>query len=248
MFDQILEKLGIYDLIAVLLTGVMICVATILLLDFLDLFSIDFSVLSGEVTLMFLIVSYFVGIVFQEYGSILMKLFRIESSSLLKKSMGISAKQTDGFSIRLTATELNMIKECLKNKKLNEDDEIYNYCKYKVSNDGITMLNQSIGTMSRSLFLYFLVVLIVSVLSFLSVFVLGVFFNLNDFNDLFFYGYWWLKIIMIICLSLAFTSVFYLRAIRFYRIRYVKIFRKFLYCNILKNDDISNIETDSNNS
>ena len=250
MFDQVLEKLGIYDLIAVLLTGVRICIATILLLDFFDLFSINFSILSGGTTLLFLIISYFVGIVFQEYGSTLMKLFRIENSLLLQKSMGISAGPTDDLSIRLTEAELKMIKEYLKNKKLNENDVIYNYCKYKVSNDGTTMLtkDQSIGTMSRSLFLYFLVVLTISILSFLAVVVLGVLFHLNDFSILFFYNYWWLKMIMVICLSLAFTLIFYLRAIRFYRIRYVKIFRKFLYYNILKDGDVSDSETNSNHN
>ena len=68
----ILEKLGIYDLVAVLLTGINISIFTICVFKYIYKYPIFMNWQIKE-SLFFLVISYFVGIIFQELGSIILK-------------------------------------------------------------------------------------------------------------------------------------------------------------------------------
>ena len=94
----------------------------------------------------------------------------------------------------------------------NKDSIIYNYCKfYILDNTDTTQIDkeQSLSAMSRSLCLYFILLSIV------------VFIN-NFFQpDI-------IKIILVIS-SIIFAIFLFYRYIRFAKLRYIKVFRRFYY-------------------
>lgn len=116
--DKILEKLGIYDLVVLLLTGMIILLFSI---KISPLFSIDLEI---NDTLHFLIISYFVGMIFQEIGS------KINNRKMLKMVFEIS----NDYHISLLEEEkifiINKISEILNvdSSDLNIN-LIYNHCK-----------------------------------------------------------------------------------------------------------------------
>ena len=70
--DKVLEKLGIYDLVAVLLTGICMVVFSVLIAN--AFFQYDVSgLLKLENTTYLLVISYFVGLIFQECGSFIQR-------------------------------------------------------------------------------------------------------------------------------------------------------------------------------
>lgn len=70
--NKVLDKFGIYDLVAVLLSGISICTFSLIVLQFIYKVNIDIQLQVNE-TLSFLVMSYFVGLIFQECGSLIQK-------------------------------------------------------------------------------------------------------------------------------------------------------------------------------
>lgn len=70
--SKILDKLGIYDLVAVLLAGISISTFTILVLQLIYKIPIDTNLQVNE-TLLFFVLSYFLGLIFQEISSFIQK-------------------------------------------------------------------------------------------------------------------------------------------------------------------------------
>lgn len=70
--DKVLDKLGLYDIVAVLLSGMVITTLSYLLLTVV--YAINIEALNNGfdsgVVFIFLILSYFIGLVFQELGSL----------------------------------------------------------------------------------------------------------------------------------------------------------------------------------
>lgn len=208
--DKIIEKLGIYDLLVLLLTGMIILLFSLNLLPF---FNLEIKI---DDTLQFLIVSYFIGMLFQEIGYIFNENF-IEMGMLKKVFNNV---QSSNYHISLSQKEVDFIKKKVC-KKLHKDisdlsyTDIYVYCKtdyLKTSNDKNEIEQQALkASMARSLFLFFIITLICLCKIYLSCY------------DDMMLGLLFLNVISIL--------VFLNRYIRFYMRRYVHILRTFYYKN-----------------
>ena len=73
--SKIFDKLGIYDLVAVLLSG--ICMSTFSILVFQLIYNVPVTMdVHVDETVLFFVLSYFLGLIFQETGSFIKKLDR----------------------------------------------------------------------------------------------------------------------------------------------------------------------------
>ena len=160
--DKILEKLGIYDMMVLLLTGMIMLLTTIKIFPFLS-FDIKFCL---EDSLQFLTISYFFGMIFQELGS------KLNSRKLLKTVFRI----TGDIHLSLSQKEIDFIKDTVCNEldiTFSEEaiSEIYNYCKLSYIKLNKTTIEidkqQSIGGMARSLSIYFILISEIAVIKFL---------------------------------------------------------------------------------
>lgn len=210
--NQILDKLGIYDLTAVLLSGTIMVTFSVLTgktlfyAELLDCFEIDN-------TLFFLVISYFVGLVFQELGSMIQKLIICRNNRLLIRALDTSRTHSHQC---LTTEEVNsvygIVKKELALESLPNVAVLYNYCKYYLIINGDmskVYRDQSIAGLSRSLSLYF--------------FVLFVFVYLKaiDLQNTIYFWYAFVTLMLSILLGY--------RCTRFITMRYVNIIRAFYY-------------------
>lgn len=206
--DKVLEKLGLYDLIGVLLSGAIIV-----------LFSIKVSAFFGveknfDFSLSFLVFSYFIGLIFQELGSkldcwkILKSIFEVKYDL----HISLSQKEIDFFSTKVCE---------MLDIDFNDNNiiQIYFYCKLsnssrKDKND--YDMRQSISLMARSLFIYFFI---------LSIVLSGSFFIEFD------YKFGCLALVSVVLMLLLYN-----RYIRFMKMKYVRILREYYYNNIIESD------------
>lgn len=212
--NEVFNKLGIYDLIAVLLTG--ICISALSLLSIRYVFEFDnyfTSNLEINETFLFLIISYFVGLTFQEIGSFLQRNFLNKNNFLLKRCM----KENNKSNFSLTVEEKKEIYNIIS-KKTNVDIQqmnekfVFNYCKFYLINEGDTSRidrDQSLSAMSRSLSLFFIVLSIFSIVSFC--------FTCNMVQLISFF------------VSLILFLLFFARCLRFNNLRFIYILRNFYY-------------------
>ena len=213
--NKILEKFGIYDLIAVLLSGISICTLSLLVMQLIYEQNINIEIQMNE-TLSFLVISYFIGLIFQECGSLMQKI-KYKNNALLKSALKVS----DNSHILLTEYEKNSVYTYIKSKlSLKEDNDniVYNYCKYYVmKNCDTTRIDkeQSISAMSRSLCLYFLILLMIALIT------------------LFYIPNW--RTVVLVAISFLLFIIFYNRYIRFVKMRYISMIRMFYY-DILMRD------------
>lgn len=215
--SNILEKIGIYDLLAVLLSGICISTFTVLVLQFVYEISIDVNTQINE-TLLFFVVSYFLGLIFQEISSFIQKKILKRNNRLLQSAL----KTSNSSSFQLTDTEKNgvyaYVVDVLELDPNEENDNtVYNYCKYYVLENKNTSLidkDQSISSMGRSLSLYF------AILSFM------IYIN-NIFQPSI------IKNALVIS-SIFFSVLLFYRYVRFAKLRYVNIFRLFYYNVVVK--------------
>lgn len=214
MLDNILSRLGIYDLMGVLYTGTIISVTLWFINSVFDIVNLQFQALDINGTFLFIVISYFLGLVFQEVGSFLSKSIFFRKNKLLHTAMG--SKENDPY--LMSDAEVKLLKKKLKEdryyEKNNEDiSYIYNYCKsYSFEHCDISLIDkdQSIAAMSRSLSVFF------SALS-VFIFIIVVFFNDGI-------GYIWLFPV-----SMFLAVLMFIRFRRFTIIRYVRILRAYLY-------------------
>ncbi len=211
--SKILDKFGIYDLVAVLLSGINICIFSLLVLQLVYKIPIDIE-LQVNKTLSFLVISYFLGLIFQEFGSLVQKIITHKNNTLLKKALKVSDKSNT----LLTETEKDGVYTYVKSKfNVENDNIVYNYCKfYIIENYDTTRIDkdQSLSAMSRSLFLYFVILAIIALIN--------IFFNPNHLN------------IILLSVSIILLALFRYRWIRFTKLRYIYIFRTFYYNVVLK--------------
>lgn len=73
MLDNILSRLGIYDLMGVLYTGTIISVTLWFINDLFNIVNFQFETLDVNGIFLFIVISYFLGLVFQEVGSFISK-------------------------------------------------------------------------------------------------------------------------------------------------------------------------------
>lgn len=119
--NQILDKFGIYDLVAVLLSG--ICIVTFSIIADKALFQSELlDSLEIDDTLFFLVISYFVGLLFQEVGSALQKEIFQKNNSLLKKALDTAKVPTHQF---LTSEEKIVYLKLFKRNLHSKIPQIY---------------------------------------------------------------------------------------------------------------------------
>lgn len=213
---RILDRFGIYDIIAVLLTGVGICTVSQIILRYcfqIELIA-DFSFYD---TLPFLVVSYLVGILFQETSNWIQRLV-FPDNALLKKAL-VPFVQSN---LYMTKGEIDGVREYIKKAMWTEESEdlndnvLYNVCKFYVIQKKDTAQidrNQSLSSMSRSLSLYF------AILS------LGAYIYTLIRPD-------YISAVVFVG-AILLSWLLYKRYVRFAVLRYVLIIRMFLYDVVL---------------
>lgn len=235
--DKILDKFGIYDLVAVLLSGICISTFSIFVLKFVYEVPINVNMQVSE-TFLFFIISYFGGLVFQESSSLIFRVSTNNSNWLLKSAL----TPAQNSNLYLEAEEKNGVKSYIQRKLCEQtsssnsteipDNIIYNYCKfYIISNRDTASIDkdQSISAMARSLSLYFaLLALVVPLIDFLQLYAHPSIHQVIQPS--------------IIKIALVLNSVFLsvllcLRYIRFAKLRYIKIVRFFYYTVVIKSVD-----------
>ena len=177
--EHILEKFGIYDLVAVWLTGIYILYFTIQIAFFFDItllcdlvtVLLEGNIWFGEVlpyqsVVQFLAISYFIGVIFQEIGSFIQRIFidrnknllfqvlgRLEENEEISKDNDVVLKEDDAEWVesknrekndRLSLTKKEKMQiVVLVQRELNMEDKpdeemIYNYCRYYLINNSGT--------------------------------------------------------------------------------------------------------------
>ncbi len=210
--DDILSKLGVYDLIGVLYTGIVISVCSWFLNDLYDIVQFEFVDNGINKTVQLLVVSYFLGLIFQEIGSLMCKKVFFPRNKLLLMSM-----KTDKEEWQLSSSELDELEKLVssKNDQAADDEQLvslYNRCKYyHLQNCDTAKIDkdQSISAMSRSLFVYFGIVCIIIGIRFLA-----------DPSTILAIGF---------LISAGLALLMFERFKRFVGIRYVHILRAYLY-------------------
>lgn len=212
--DKILEKIGIYNLLAVLFVGVVNLTFSILVLKHLygvilpDIESTyDWAVL--------LIVGYVVGLIFQESGSLFQDICLKNNQMLLKALETSSNSRT-----RLTDFEKQGIYTYVEPViGTDNDNVVYNYCRFYVmkhcNTTGIER-DQSLSAMSRSFFLYFAFLPICMVLFCIIACPVSI----------------WIWVLILFA-SMAISILMYRRYVRFAVLRYVNIYKNFYYYAVL---------------
>ena len=84
MLSKILDKFGIYDLVGVLLSGISISTLSLLVLQLVYGIQVNIELHVSE-TLSFLVISYFLGLIFQELGSFVQKKITHTKNALLEE-------------------------------------------------------------------------------------------------------------------------------------------------------------------
>lgn len=214
--DKVLDKLGIYDLVAVLLSGVC-ALGTTYFADEL-IFHLGISQhINPDDTAIFLILSYLFGTVLQELGSLITKSITNKNDRLLKQALDVNRANH-----YITAIELAQISALVQSKLHLETtpdiNTVYNYCKHSGGNSPQADKDQSIAAFSRSLALYFFAIAISVLLYALSTSHLCFLF---------------LGIVLF-----AVALIFWFRSTRFYKLRYAKIVRQFYYIYLNENNKI----------
>lgn len=215
--EKAIDHLGIYDLMAVLFSGICILVLSSLIFHpYSNLFGIIESECDESLSfaIYFLTISYFLGIIFQELGSIITKKFykKILTASFRpsENERGVLTVEESNELERIVSKEVSFDLSSCKNKEMI----IYNYCKfYLISTNSMSASNkdQSIAGLSRSLTLYFFIIAVL----FFTCFIFS--------SEQKAYCF------IIFLVSTALTVLFYYRYIRFLKYRYTFIFRSVYY-------------------
>ena len=110
MLDNILSRLGIYDLMGVLYTGTIISVTLWFINSVFDIVNLQFQALDVNGTFLFIVISYFLGLVFQEVGSFISKSIFFRKNKLLHIAM--RSKENDPY--LMSEAEMKLLKKKLK--------------------------------------------------------------------------------------------------------------------------------------
>lgn len=168
MENSILDKLGIYDLIVLFLSGT--CITSFSVVLFPTIFNLQLtSYVNLENALNFLAISFFLGLVFQEIGALIFRkvlnhhrrlllrsfcsarqtehvLTEKERTGILKSLSNVPLKDPESLKIHKpahTKNFKNISKKKTNTKQRNDDiiqdiDILYNYCKFRITTDKAT--------------------------------------------------------------------------------------------------------------
>ena len=214
--DSILDKLGIYDLVGVELPGV--CITVFLSVTLKLIFEIDITKLIPiNHIFILLLAGYFLGIIFQELGSLIYRIVLNQNDKMLREVLHSSNSDLYELSSEKAQEIQNIVMEKSGIKSVN-DREIYNYCKlYVFEKHGHSYFDkdQSLSAMSRSFACYF--------------FFSAIFCFLRIFSC---YNIEALKIIFLfIAFSISLALLMHYRCRRFAKMRYRNILDLFYFDN-----------------
>ncbi len=226
--DKAFGKMGIYDIIGVWLTGVIVLMLSAILDK--PLFGTELIAIAELDNMIILIAGgYLIGMVFQEVGNFVFRnLFNKNSKYLREILAPTKTKKSSLFHpVCLTDHELGELKKEV-NAPENDPETIYNYCKYHVTISGHDISgadrNQALSAISRSLFLYFA---LVSILPFLMAL-----FSVCKISDMECQSI--IRFIRYELGAVFLAVLFFLRAGRFIKIRYIQYLRTFYYSVVVK--------------
>ncbi len=227
-FNTILNKFGIYDLIAVLLSGITIVLSSVLVSVYVFSYQIEID-LSLTESLAFLVISYLTGLIFQELGYNVYNRVIIKNDRVLYSALETPEHTHE----QLTSLEKDSLFRYVTNKlKLNSNANIsdgstislvYNYCRFCIiEKGGYSKLQKhlTLSSMSRSLSLYFLLLFIFSIGS------IG-----YEYEK---YGNTNQQKIVLCIVSMAVSVILFFRSIRFLKHRFIYVFRTYYYQNLDK--------------
>ncbi len=216
--DKVLNKMGIYDIIAIWMSGALSLVLLYLQGRYVYLWEFSLSELPYK-EFMFIILAYFVGIVLQEIGN----LFQIRIGNMNGRYIRNVLKAPRKITKLLSSTYLSETEVNGINANLNaayDDKTKYYYCRHILANEWDNREhNQSmaVGALSRSLSVGFCIFVLIGVCSMLAC------------------GYSCAKLgTVLTCLFLC--LVLWFRSLRLMKMRYEKIFREFYYRKVLPNE------------
>ncbi|MFI3214842.1 MAG: hypothetical protein R3Y24_16135 [Eubacteriales bacterium] len=203
--EQLLDKIGLYDILVLLFTGLFMYIYTIFVVQQLGLDYVGDIISSwGSDPVVLVVASYFIGMVFQEITSVIQQKFTNKNDRLLTQAWE-KLEEKEGIE-NYFASNL---------PKIYAEQSIrrtYNYCRMKVllnKKNNIIERQQTTSAMGRSLSLFFA---IYAVILFLLL--------LQSFN---------IKTIIFLILSISMCIVFYVRHVRYFVLRYTYIFKIFYY-------------------
>ncbi len=226
--DKMLSKLGLYDIIVVWLTGVMIFLSSFIIINevYDYLIQINFYLKNPIVIIAG---GYFIGMVFQEIGNFLERnLFnqnhRIIKSILTKKESFLTRNTS------LTVQEQQYLLKYVPNCNEKNYRDAYNLCKHRLSS-GTDISNidkdQVSAVISRSLGVFFTFVSIATAL-------FAVHLPCETSISM-------LKLNHAELLFLFLSALFVYRAYRFARIRYIRYFRELYFMETEKSVVVENL-------
>ena len=149
MFDKVLDKLGIYDLIGVLLPGVTACAVSLVVDEALLGFGLS-RYINADDLLIFLLIGYLTGVILQEIGSLAM-MFLDRWQRMLNKAL----TPLDNSRTHISKEEWDLIESSVAVKLCKEKpiskNLLYNHFKKAGGNTMLADKDQSIAAMSRSI-------------------------------------------------------------------------------------------------
>lgn len=156
-------------------------------------------------TFLFVLISCFVGFLFQEMGSIVNKYIIFRGKGLLKEAY---SKEKTGVN-HLSAQEFKKLEALFKKNNIIDLEEKYNTCKYYIIKNGRTSRidkDLALSSMSRSFFFIISLILLIYMIA-----------NMDG------------RLVLPFALSVFVSTLMFLRQKRFAIMRYVFIFRTYLY-------------------
>lgn len=207
--NDILDKLGLYDLVGVLLPGT-IATGFSIIVDS-AFFHCGLSTYCGpNNSILFLVISYLVGLLLQEMGNWIYRNLFNRDYRILKRVLG-SCRGQRGLLLNEKEGIYKAVSKRLTEADMEDEKKIYNFCRNAGGDSEKAEKDLMIGTLSRSLFLYFF---FLSVIMFAHAFIQ---------KDLVNY--------LIDFIFLLIAIILWNRSIRFYEKRYVRILQHFYYSN-----------------
>ena len=206
--DAVFEKLGVYELFSIFFAGSVITYSSIMFND--RYFNIGIFLSSNGLnnTFLFVLISCFVGFLFQEMGSIVNKYIIFRGKGLLKEAY---SKRKTGVN-HLSAQEFKKLEALFKKNNIIDLEEKYNTCKYYIIKNGSTSRidkDLALSSMSRSFFLYYFIISLILLIYMIA--------NMDG------------SLALTFALSVFVSVLMFLRQKRFAIMRYVSIFRAYLY-------------------
>ena len=206
--DAVFEKLGVYELFSIFFAGSVITYSSLMFNDRYFHINVFLSSNGLNNTFLFILISCFVGFLFQELGSIANKYIIFRGKGLLKEAY---SKEKTGVN-HLSTPEFEKLEALFKKNNITDLEEKYNTCKYYIINNRNTSKidkDLALSSMSRSFFIYFLIISLLLLIYMIA--------NMDE------------SIVLPFALSVFVSILMFLRQKRFAIMRYVSIFRTYLY-------------------